>query len=141
MTPTLPPVADPDFHVGFSRRLQFLTLAIGFSAALVVLFLKSFRAGCGVASGTLLAWLNFRWLDAGLEAFVVAATKQSDSPKTKVPASTYWKFAGRYALIGLIVYVIVSYLSIPLLAVVCGLLALGAAAIVEGLYQVFSGSV
>src|ERR1700719_1874525 len=95
--------AGDEFHARFSRRLQFLTLGIGFSAAIAVIFLKSFRAGAGVAAGAVLAWLNYRWLDAGLGALVAASTRQSGAPKPRVPIGIYFKFAGRYALIGVIV--------------------------------------
>lgn len=93
-----------------------------------------------MAAGAVLAWLNYRWLEAGLGALIGAATRQAGDRKPRVPVSVYVKFAGRYALIGIIVCVIVLYLRIPLVSVVCGLLALGAAAMVEGLYQIISGS-
>lgn len=133
-------VPENELHARFSRRLQFLTLALGFSAALAVSLIRTPRTGCGVAAGTLLAWLNYRWLDQGIGALVIAFQAQEGSPHPRVPASMYWKFAARYALIGLIVYIIVSRFSVPLLAVVAGLLALGAGATAEGLYEVFAGS-
>ena len=133
-------VRDDEPHARFSRRLQFLTLALGFSAALAVSLIRTPRAGCGVAAGTVLAWLNYRWLDQGIGALVIAFQSQEGSPHPRVPASMYWKFASRYALLGLIVYIIVSRFSVPLLAVVAGLLALGAGATAEGLYEVFVGS-
>lgn len=105
-----------------------------------MVYLKSGRAGCGVAMGTLLAWLNYRWLDQGLGALVTAALAQQGRPQPRVPLSVYLKFGGRYLLIGLAVYVIVFYFAVPLLPILLGLLALGAAAMAEGLYEVFSGS-
>jgi hypothetical protein len=92
--------------------------------------------GAGVAIGTFLAWLNYRWLKVGVDALVVSATGGDGPSSTSVPASTYLKFAGRYLLIALAVCASVSVLKIPLLGMIYGLLALGAAAIVEGIYEV-----
>lgn len=140
MSPTGNLSPDREQHAQFSRRLQWLTILLGGAAAIIAGILKSPRFGCGIAIGTLLAWLNYRWLDLGLGALVTAALAQQGRPQPRVPLSVYAKFGGRYLLIGLAVYVTVSYFGVPLLAVLLGLLALGAAAMAEGLYEVFSGS-
>lgn len=127
-------------HARFSRRVQWLTVILGCAGALGVGLLKSHRAGYGVALGALLAWVNYRWLDQGLSSFVAGSLAQEGLPKPQVPITTYAKFAGRYALIGLALYVIVTFLAIPAVWVVVGLLALGLAVTVEGLYEVISGS-
>jgi len=100
----------------------------------------SARAAAGVAIGTVLAWVNYRWLDRGVGALVSAAVAQEGMPKPRVPMGVYVRFALRYGLIAALVYVIVSVLHVPLLAVVAGLLALGAAAIAESLYELFAKS-
>ena len=140
MSPTSLPTTDHDTHAGFSRRLERLTLAVGISAAGVTVLVNSPKAGFGVAIGTFLAWLNYRWMDQGTAAFVTSASAQEGSPSPRVPAGTYWKFATRYLLIGLVIYTTVHFFDVPLLALLGGLLALGAGAMVEGLYEVFSGS-
>ena len=113
---------------------------LGFLGAAAIGFAISARTGVGVAIGTLLAWLNYRWLDRGLGVLVSAATAQEGSPQPRVPMGVYVRFAGRYVLIGVLVYVTVSILHVPLLAVVGGLLALGAGAMAESLYELFAGS-
>jgi len=137
--PPLPAVSD-DPHARFSRRIQWLTIVLGFLGAAAIAFAISARTGAGVAIGTLLAWLNYRWLDRGLGVLVSAATAQEGSPQPRVPMGVYVRFAGRYVLIGVLVYVTVSILHVPLLAVVGGLLALGAGAMAESLYELFAGS-
>ena len=127
-------------HTRFSRRLEGLTLILGLTSAVVVSYWKSPRVGMGVAIGALLAWLNYRWMDKGLGAFVKFAQDQASSAHPKVPPGIYWRFAGRYGLIGLAVYVSVKCFAVPVLAIVAGLLALGAAAMAEGLYEVVSGA-
>jgi ATP synthase I chain len=118
--------------------MQRFTLATGCAASLATAALKSPRWGIGIAIGTVLAWLNFRWLDQGVSAIVVAAQAQEGEPKPKVPPGTFLKFVLRYALIGVAAYVTVVYFAVPVVAVVTGLLALGAAAVIEGLFEIIS---
>ena len=143
MTPIPPPgpAPVPDAHSRFSARLQRLIFVLGFAAAAPAGFLWSWRAGAGIAIGTVLGWLNYRWLDRGLGAIVSSALAQQGIPQPRVPMRVYYGFAGRYALIAGLVYVIVKFLDVPILAVFGGLFSLGAAAMAEGLYEVFTGSV
>ena len=131
---------DNETALRMSRRIERLTLIFGLIAALAVAFAKSPRAGVGIGIGSLLAWLNYHRLDQALASLATVAAAQEGSPNARVPAAIYWKFVGRYVLIGLVVYVSVHYFDVPILAVLIGLLALGAGAMAEGLYQVFSGS-
>lgn len=101
----------------------------------------NWRVGAGVAIGTFLGWLNYRWLDRGLGAIVSSALAQQGIPQPRVPMRVYYGFAGRYALIAALVYVSVRFLAVPILAVFIGLFALGVAAMAEGLYEVFTGSI
>jgi hypothetical protein len=140
MTPTIPETRENERAINLSRRIAWLTLLLGFLSGLVVVFTKSPRAGLGIAVGTFLAWLNFRWLDQTLAALVSMATAGAGTPQTRVPLSTYWKFAGRYVLMGFGIYVTVHYFAVPALSVILGLLALGAGAIVGSLYEVYLGT-
>jgi|SRR5271154_2636628 hypothetical protein len=124
-----------------SRRIAWLTLALGFATATVVFFAKSNRAGIGIAVGTALAWVNYRWLDQSLGMLVAVSTAEPDSPQARgVPFSFYWKLVGRYVLIAVVIYVIVHYFALPLVSVLVGLLALGAGAIVGSIYEVTTES-
>jgi ATP synthase I chain len=129
-------IPSRDVESAAAIRLGWLTLAVGLAAATVVALCGRPRVGAGVAIGTLLAWLNYRWLKLGVDALVVSPTAGDGPASPSVPAGTYLKFAGRYLLIGLAVYASVSVLKIPLLGMICGLLALGAAAFIEGIYEV-----
>jgi ATP synthase I chain len=121
------------------QRIAWLTLILGFAAALIWFFAKSRREGAGLAIGTALAWLNYRWLDQGLGALVCVAQAQGGSERARVPAVIYLKFAGRYVLIALAIYVSLHYFAVPLVAMILGLLALGAGAFAESLYEIFAG--
>jgi ATP synthase I subunit len=119
------------------RRISRLTLLIGFLAALLVALLRNRPWGLGLAIGAFLAWLNFRWLRRGLDALVVASTAQAGKEKPVVPLLTYFAMLFRYGLIALAVYVIFIYLRVPLVSMVVGLCALGAAAIAASVYEIW----
>jgi hypothetical protein len=129
---------DNDVSDGARHRISWLTLVLGFAAALIWFFAKSHKEGVGIAIGTALAWLNYRWLDQGLSALVSVAQAQEGSEQARVPAVIYWKFAGRYVLIALAIYVSLHYFAVPLVAMILGLLALGAGAFAESLYEIFA---
>jgi hypothetical protein len=140
MTPMVPEARENERATNLSRRIAWLTLVLGYLTALGVSFAKSPRAGLGIAVGTSLAWLHFRWLDQTLAALVTIATEHADRSQARIPAMVYGKFAGRYVLMGLAIYVTVHYFAVPVLSLILGLLALGAGAIVASLYEVYLGS-
>ena len=122
------------------RRISWLTILIGLLAALLVALLRDRLWGAGLAIGAFLAWLNFRWLSKGLDALVVASTAQAGEEKPVVPILTYFAMLFRYGLIALAVYVIFVYLRVPLVSMVVGLCALGAATIAASVYEILHPS-
>jgi hypothetical protein len=118
-------------------RISWLTLLVGFVAALLVALLRDRLWGAGLAIGAALAWLNFRWLRRGLDALVEASTAQAGKEKPAVPLLSYFAMLFRYGLIALAVYVIFVYLRVPLASMVVGLCALGAAAIGASVYEIW----
>ncbi len=121
-------------------RISWLTLLIGFVAALSVALFRDRLWGAGLAIGTVLAWLNFRWLRQGLDALVVASTVQAGKEKPAVPLLSYFAMLLRYGLIALAVYAIFIYLKVPLVSMVVGLCALGAATIAASVYEILHPS-
>jgi ATP synthase I chain len=119
------------------RRISRLTLLLGFLAAILVALLRDRLWGAGLAIGAGLAWLNFRWLRRGLDGLVVASTAQAGKEKPLVPLLAYFAMVFRYGLIALAVYVIFIYLRVPLVSMVVGLCALGAAAIAASVYEIW----
>jgi hypothetical protein len=118
------------------RRISWLTLLLGLLAGALVASLRDRAWGAGLAIGAILAWLNFRWLKHGLDALAQASTAQAGDKKPKVPLGSYFGMVFRYGLIALVVYVIFEYLRIPLLSMVVGLCALGAATIAASVYEI-----
>ena len=119
------------------RRIARLTLALGALGAAGASFLFSLRVGAGVLIGAVLAWINFRWLKSALDTVARAATAQTEAPKARVPIASVFGLIGRYLLLGVSVYVIFIFLGIPILSMLVGLCALGAATIAASLYEVF----
>jgi hypothetical protein len=139
VTATKPENPDDAAHTRISRRIAWLILVLGFAAAVFVFVAKSRRFGVGIAIGTVLSWLNFRWLDQSLGVVAAVTTAKAETAQARTPASFYWKIGGRYVLIAAVIYVTVHYFAVPLLSELVGLLSLGAGAIVGSLYEVFRG--
>ncbi|HUN62450.1 MAG TPA: ATP synthase subunit I [Candidatus Sulfotelmatobacter sp.] len=118
-------------------HISRLTLVLGVLAAPPVGYFYGWRWGAGIFIGSALAWLNFRWLQQGGDALAQSSTAQADTRKATVPVATYFKVLLRYGLIGLAVYVIFKYLNVPVLSMVLGLCALGAATFVVSVHSIF----
>ncbi|HXC31109.1 MAG TPA: ATP synthase subunit I [Verrucomicrobiae bacterium] len=122
------------------RRIAQFTLLLGCTASILAIFLYSLRVGAGLLIGALLAWGNFRWLEHAMDSITRASTAQANSPEARVPISSYFGLFVRYALIAVVVYAIFLMFRIPLISMVVGLCALGAAAVVATLIEVLSPS-
>ena len=109
---------------------------MGLAFAIAIGFLYNWVWGAGTGIGAVLAWLNFRWLKQAVGALAAAATAQSNQQKVQVPLASYFLAMFRYALIAIAVYVIFKYLKVPILSMIAGLFALGAATLVACLYEI-----
>ncbi|HEX8880124.1 MAG TPA: ATP synthase subunit I [Candidatus Acidoferrum sp.] len=118
------------------RRIGWLTLLFGLVGAALVAVLRYRLWAAGLAVGTVLGWLNFRWLRRAADALVAVSTAQEGREKPKVPLTTYLAALFRYGLLGLAVYVIFVYLHVPLGSMVLGFCALAAAAIAASVWEI-----
>jgi hypothetical protein len=128
------------FLEGASRRIALFALVIGLSASLVVFLIVSRRAAAGVAVGTGLAWIGFRWLEQFADAVTAAAAEQGMGPSARVPTGVYLRLAARYVLIALVIWVILHFFALPIVGVIAGLLSVGAGAMAEGIYEIIKGT-
>src|ERR1019366_7260638 len=129
--------ADPGPYHLAEQRIAQLTLVLGALASAGACLLFSIRVGTGVLIGAFLAWLNFRWLKNGMDAVVRVSTAQADSAKPHLPVSSLIGLFGRYFLIAASVCAIFIFFRIPVLSMLVGLCALGAATMVASLYEIF----
>ncbi len=118
------------------QRIAWLTLLFGFVAAAILALVHQRPWATGLAIGTVLAWLNFRWLKRGLDALVLASEAQQGREKPQVPLATYFTAIFRYGLLALAVYVIFKYLHVPLGSMVVGLCALAAATMAASVWEI-----
>jgi hypothetical protein len=133
-------MADPDsFYGAAERRIEWMTLALGAAGGVFAGVRWGWRPGAGVALGAVLTWLNFRWLKQGVGALVTISTGQSGSDQARVPRTVYFKFFGRFALLLLVVYAILSRSILPVAAVLAGLFAVVAAVMIELLFELARG--
>jgi hypothetical protein len=124
-----------DFYERVERRINWLTPGAGLLAALIVWGAASWRAGAGVAVGALLIWVHYYWLRRATHSIVRGAAQPDSAPKTDSAKIIVFLFAS-YALIVIGAYVTVIYFHLPVLSVLGGLLALGAAAMAGSVYSV-----
>jgi len=118
------------------QNISWLTLVTGAAGALLAFALRRSDWSQGILIGAILAWLNFRWLKRGVTAMLSAPAEQAEAEKKgNIAASAILAFF-RYALIGILAYVIFIYLHIPLGSLAVGLCALGAATIAASVWHI-----
>jgi small-conductance mechanosensitive channel len=134
------PAPDTARYLQSEKRIARITLLIGALAALPVGYFYAWRWGAGIFTGAVLAWLNFHWLQKGLDALAASAVAQATQTKAEVPFGTYIWAALRYLLIGVAVYVIFKLLNVPVLSMIFGLCALGAATFAVSVHEILNSS-
>ena len=127
---------DTTRYLQSETRISQLTLLFGVLAAVPVGYFHGWRWGVGISVGAALAWLNFRWLQRGLDALAAAAMAQATQEKAVVPFGAYFWATFRYLLIGVAVYVIFKSLNVPVLSMIFGLCALGAATFAVSVHEI-----
>ncbi|MGB6546662.1 MAG: ATP synthase subunit I [Candidatus Acidiferrales bacterium] len=130
-------MASEAFGTATLRRIEWLTLALGAVGAVAASWRWGWRGAVGLAIGAVLSWINFRWLKGSVLAFGRAATVAPATPSdsvqiVRVPKSAYAKFFGRFALLLIAVYVILTHSFLPAVSVLAGLFA-SAVAVVLGI--------
>jgi ATP synthase I chain len=118
------------------RRIVLLIPVLGMMGAAAAALWRGIGFAEGVVLGSGLAWLNFRWLRRGLEAITTAAAARGKVEKPNGQAGIYLAATFRYALIGLAVYVIFTYLHLPVLSVVLGLCTLAIAVLAASVWEI-----
>lgn len=115
------------------RRIEWFTLAIGFSSALgTELISRQWPWALGLAVGTVLGWLNFRLLQHSAEALLRVRQAQQPNKKPRMPILGAIL---RYGLLGLTLYVSFEYLHVPLVSLMAGLCAFGVATIAASIWE------
>lgn len=127
------------FYAAAERRVEWLTAALGAVGAAFAFVRWGWAWGAGVALGAAITWVNFRWLKLGVGALVNASVAQADAGRVRIPQGVYVKFFGRYALLLVVVYVILSRSLLPVAALIGGLFAAVAAVLLELVWELVTG--
>jgi ATP synthase I chain len=132
--------ADEAFYAAAERRIEYLTLGIGAAGTAICWFAWGGQAALGFASGAVLSWINYRWMKQGVGALARLSAVQAGARRAQVPASVYFKFLGRYALLIAAGYAILRSFKPPAASLLTGFFTVIAAVLVEMVGQLFRTS-
>ena len=120
---------DATFYDRALARLDRFILALAALGAVAAFIRVGWRAALGFAFGALLSWISLRlW-------------KRTANSIGSTPSAPSAVFLGlRYLLLGGIVFVIIKFLEVSVLAILAGLFVSVAAILLEIVYELFSTS-
>jgi len=132
-------MADESEYAAIERRIELFLIGLGAAMTIGAAIGWGLRAAAAAAAGTALCWLNFRWLRRGAAGLIRLGHAQADAGKARVPATVHAKFVGRLLLLLLVAYAILAWLRLPVIAVLCGLVAVVPAILLELGYELVHG--
>lgn len=121
------------------RRIERLIVVLGAAMTIGAEIGWGRGAAASAAIGVVLCWLNFRWLRQGAAGLMRLGIAQAGAEKVYVPRSVHAKFLGRLLLLLVAAYVILAWLRLPVIAFLCGVVAVIPAIVVELCYEVAHG--
>jgi len=116
---------NDDIFEGLDRRLNRSSLIVACIAIPLAWFFFSARAALSLAAGGVLSYINFHWLKQAID-FLVRQGAEGRGARGVVV-----RFVGRYALIGIFLYVTIRSSALQLVFVFAGLLIYVAAILIE----------
>jgi hypothetical protein len=131
--------ATDSFYRAAERRIEWLTLVLGLSAAAFAAARWGWPWGAGVLCGAGLTWINFQWLKQGVDTLVEVSTTDEGAEQAHVPKRVYVKSFSRFALLLIVVYVILSRSWLPVAAVLAGLFVVIGAVLAELIFELARG--
>ncbi len=130
--------AEAGFGASSLRRIEYWTAGFAAAGALIAGVKWGWLQAVGVIAGATISWLNYRWLKQGVGSLAALATAQEGAEKVRIPKSTYMKFFGRFVLLLVVLYAVLSRPSWPSVAVLCGLFAVVAGVVAEMIYHLLA---
>ena len=117
-------------NAAFDRRVDRTGLILLVLASGITFFMVSGRAALSLALGGVLSTINFHWLKQAVDFVILEG---GSGPVGKRVA---WKYAGRYALIALTLYVTIRYSILVPALIVAGLLVYVLAILLESVFEI-----
>ena len=121
---------NDDIFEGLDRRLNRFALIVASIAVPVVFVAFSAKAALSVAAGGVLSYINFHWLKQAIDFIVKQGAQGRGARGVAV------RFVGRYALIGVFLYVTIRSSALQLVFVFAGLLTYVVAILIECISEV-----
>jgi hypothetical protein len=136
--------AEPDprpesDYIAIERRIELFIATAGAVMTLIAAARWGLRSAEGVAIGTAVCWVNFRRLRIGAGAVIRLGLAQAGVEHVRVPRTTHAKFMAGLLLLVIVAYVILALLKLPAASVICGLVAVVPAIVLELVYEVMHG--
>lgn len=125
-------MSDEAFYANAFSRIHRFTYAVSAIALLTMFTRQGWRGAVGCAFGVLLSFANF----AMWKRLADSLGSQGQRPR----ASSATLLGLRYLLLGGVIFVIIKYFEVSLLAIFAGLLTSVAAVLLEIVYQLIFSS-
>lgn len=142
------------------KRVERMIVVFGIAGTGFVCCRWGLLPAAGFAAGAALSWLNYRWLKQGVMTIVPPAASAPDGAQSgeasggenapaaveapavarKLPLKAFAKFFGRYVLLIVALYVILSRSVLPAAPFLAGLFVVVAAVVAEILYELMGHS-
>ena len=119
-----------DWVAGLDRRLDRSSLIVTIVAVPLAFILHSGKAAASVLVGAGLSYVNFRWLKQAVDFIVLQGAQGNTGRRVLL------RFLGRYALIGLSLYVTIRSSALDLVFIFAGLLVYIVAILIECVSEV-----
>jgi hypothetical protein len=123
------------FYAGAYSRILRLMVVIALLFTVGLWVVSGYRLALGFALGCAIAGLNFYWLKRAVSAFADRVTQAAEGEKRSRGAAT--RFVLRYALIGVLAYVIFKSSVVSLSGLLAGLFLPVAAILLEAIYETY----
>jgi hypothetical protein len=115
-------------------RILKLMALIGLGGGVLGAAFISAAFGAGVIAGTVLAFVNYYWLQHSLKNLFAAATETGERPRL-----LGLKYLGRYAVLAAVVAALYISDLVSITGLILGIGSFGIAVIFEGFLRIFSG--
>jgi ATP synthase I subunit len=124
-----------EFFSGALVRIVRVMLVLGAVAVAVSWVAFGWRVALGMTCGSVIAWVNFRWLERVVSALADSVTQQGRKPSG---VRVFLRFTARYLLVGLGAYVIFKSSPASVYGLLAGLFLPVGAIACEAVYEVYA---